>query len=111
MSILNICNFFIDNKYSTIAIYGVGKEGRKLIDELASSEVSIKYGIDRNATNIECENFPIYTPDSINDKEQVDCIVVTPINDFVAIEEQLEKLFDCDIVSLETVRQYYLLRH
>ena len=40
------------NVYKEIAIYGMSYLGERLADELAGSDITVKYAIDRNADNI-----------------------------------------------------------
>ncbi len=93
--------YFKDNQIKRIAIYGMGKLGRHLIQELKTSDkVQIVYGIDRMAGKIDGE-FPIYDIDNIS--PPVDAIVVTVTPEFDEIADILRKKNTCPIISLDEV--------
>jgi len=74
--------------------------GETLIEELAGSNIEVKYGIDRNSYQIYA-GIPIVMPDS--DLEKVDAVVVTSIHFFEEIKELLNTKIDCPIISLEEI--------
>lgn len=41
-----------------------------------------------------------------DDLEEVDAVIVTPIFYFNSIEEKLEEIFDCPIISFEEVLEH-----
>lgn len=96
----NLKDFFLKNGYKEVAIYGMSYLGERLADELAGSEVTVKYGIDRNADNIYAL-FEVLKPDDI--LQEVDAIVVTAFHFFDEIERELEDKVDCPIISIEDV--------
>ena len=96
----NLSEYFEKNGYKDIAIYGMSYAGETLIDELAKSDITVKYAIDKNADAIYAD-VDVITPD--DDLEQVDAIVVTAITFFDEIEEMLEEKIDCPIISLEDI--------
>lgn len=96
----NLASYFERNGYHEIAIYGMSYAGETLIDELAGSNIKIKYGIDRNADNIYAEVDVVSVEDEL---EKVDAIVVTPIKFFDEIEEKLSEKINCPIISLEDI--------
>lgn len=96
----SLADYFKANGYKTVAIYGMSYLGERLVDELAGSEVEIKYAIDRNADNVFAE-FEVLKPDE--DLPSVDVIVITPIFYFDEIENGLAEKVDSDIVSIEDV--------
>ncbi len=93
--------FFEDNKYYTIAIYGMGKMGKLLLNELKnSSKVKVLYAIDRRGVAEDC-GVKILT---INDNlPMVDVIVVTPMLEYSEVKRMLKKKMDNSIVSIEDV--------
>lgn len=94
-------DFFIENQYKTIAIYGYAELGHRLYEELKDSNMTtIKYIIDQNADDI-YENIAIYKPEKGLPK--VDAIVITPIFASAEIERNLLRLIDSRIVSLSEV--------
>lgn len=93
-------SYFINNKYKTIAIYGMGELGTRLYNELKNSSIEVLYAIDKNATSI-YSDLKIYGP---NDKlDTVDVIVVTAIFAFDDIVNDLNKISHCPVISLEDV--------
>lgn len=103
----NIGEYFKENNYKTIAIYGMGTMGELFYDELKnSSNVKVAYFIDKNAEDLYygIDDLPVVGLDDISSQEKVDAIVVTPIYDFDKIEEDLEDIgIDADIISLEDI--------
>ena len=99
-----LATYFSDNEITTVAIYGMGALGERLFEELRNSEVKVAYAIDRIADSKHIEGLKIIgVEDEFN---EVDAIIVTPIQDFIAIEEKLEQSTDADIISLEDVVDY-----
>ena len=96
----SLADYFRENGYKTIAIYGMHYAGERLVDELKGTEIRVACGIDRNA-------YPIYSEIDIITKEDripdVDAVVVTAITFFDVIEEELSQIVDCPIVSLEDI--------
>lgn len=77
--------------------------GSRLLDELNASEIQVAYGIDKNIDEVFNE-IEVFSLDNINEAtEQVDAVVVTAIFAYDEIREELEKHFDCVILSLEDV--------
>ena len=95
--------FFLENGYKEIAIYGMSYLGERLLDELDGTDIAVKYAIDRNADNIyaPCE---VVKPDDI--LSSVDAIIVTPVFYFDEIERQLVPKVNCPVISLEDVIKY-----
>lgn len=95
-----IADYFVENNYYSIAVYGMSYVGETLVNELKDSEVKVLYGIDKAADNIYSE-LDIVSPE---DKMcEVDAVVVTSIAFFDEIEEQLRKRINCPIISLEDI--------
>lgn len=93
-------DFFLTNEYKEVAIYGMSYLGERLADELADSDVTVKYAIDRNADNIYAP-FDVLKPDDM--LPEVDAIIVTSFFFFDEIEQNLEDKVDCPIISIEDV--------
>lgn len=74
--------FFLNNRYKTIAVYGMGELGKNLLLDLKSIDVNIKYIIDKNA-EYSCIGIDEYVVCNLNDTlEDVDAVIVTPIANF-----------------------------
>lgn len=98
----SLVTFFEENGYKTIAIYGMSYLGERLEDELRGSGIKVAYAIDKNAENIYAD-VEVRDPKDVMD--DVDAVIVTSVFFFDEIEEQLENVFDCPIISLEDIVQ------
>lgn len=96
----SLVEYFEQNHYRTVAIYGMKELGERLYDELKDSGITVKYIIDRNAEAIYAD-VDVITPD--NDLEPVDVIVVTAVTYFDEIDEMLARKVDYPVVSLEDI--------
>lgn len=100
----SLSEYFVNNNYKTIAIYGMGEMGRRLYDELKDSEIQIKYVIDKNS-------IAAYSPVDVkelddfdgDDNVEVDVVVVTATFAFDEIQKEVSEKITCPIVSLEDV--------
>lgn len=95
-----LADYFVQNGFFTIAIYGMGCVGERLLTEFKDSKVQVKYGIDKKADTIYTELITV-TPN--DDFEKVDVIVVTSVFYYAEIKEMLELKTNCPIVSLEDI--------
>lgn len=99
----SLAEYFKDNEYHKIAVYGMHYLGESLCNELENTGIEIKYGIDKNADNI-VSDIDIYLPnEELRDMEKVDAVVVTAFFFYWEIEEQLSQYLDCPIISLEDI--------
>jgi len=89
--------YFINNNYKTIAIYGVGNLGKRLYEELKNSSIKVKYAIDRDTSN-KLMDLEVFSVEDV--LEDVDVIVVTPVFAFEEIEFEINSNYDFPIVSL-----------
>jgi hypothetical protein len=96
----SLAEYFIDNDIKTIAIYGMGEMGNRLLDELKDSEVEVKYGIDKQA-DYTYADIDVVSPDE--ELDDVDAVVITAIFAFDEISEELGRNVSCPIISLEDV--------
>lgn len=96
----NLAVYFEKNNYSRIAIYGMSYVGETLVDELRGTNITVAYGIDKNADSLYADVDIVSMEDEL---EEVDAIVVTAITFFDEIEEMLSSKVDCPIISLEDV--------
>lgn len=95
----DLIQYFTDNNYKKIAIYGMGEMGNRLYDELKDSDIKIAYAIDKNiAAYSELEIL-----DVDDDFPEVDVIVVSAIFAFEEVDDELSEKISCPIVSLEDV--------
>ncbi|MCD8038929.1 MAG: hypothetical protein LUE96_07590 [Lachnospiraceae bacterium] len=96
----NLKDYFEENGYKTIAIYGMSYVGERLVEELRDSDINIKYAIDKSADSI-YSAVKIVAMDE--DLEDVDAIIVTPVFFFDEIEAKLMDKMQCPIISIEDV--------
>ena len=96
----NLASYFDKRDYKRIAIYGMSYVGETLIDELQCTDITIAYGIDKNAASI-CADVDIVSMEDVFG--EVDAVVVTAITYFDEIEEKLSEKLDCPILSLEDI--------
>lgn len=95
-----LVEYFKQQDYKTVAIYGMKELGERLYDELEGSGITVRYIIDKNA-DLVYANVDVVTPDEKLDP--VDVIVVTALYYFDEIEEMLSERVDCPIISLEDI--------
>lgn len=92
--------YFVNNGYKNIAIYGMGEMGNRLYDELKDSNITVKYAVDENAAEI-------YPGIEVFGKEEeypdVDVIIVTAIFAFDSIEKELQKKIKFPVIALDNV--------
>ncbi|MCM1157854.1 MAG: hypothetical protein NC300_09485 [Bacteroidales bacterium] len=97
----SMAQYFADNQYKAIAIYGMGELGNLLYRELKNNgRVDVKYAIDKNADNVYSE---LKVFDTADDLPPVDVVIVTATFAFDEIEAELRKKVACQIISLEDV--------
>lgn len=96
----SIANYFHNNHYTRIAIYGMGDLGICFYAQLKETDIFIDHVVDRNAKNI-ISDAPAYTPDC--DLPEVDVVVITAIQFFDEIKNKISEKYNCPIVSLEDV--------
>lgn len=86
--------------FSTIAVYGLGKIGKHVINEIKKSNVNVQYAIDRVRSG-KYDSLVVKRVDEPLPK--VDAIIVTTIYDFEEVEEMLAKKVNYSIISLEEI--------
>ena len=96
----SISDYLQRKGYKKIAIYGMHYAGETLLSELIGSDITVEYGIDKDANAI-FTNIDVVTPD--DELKDVDAVIVTAITFFESIEEMLAEKMNCPIVSLETI--------
>ena len=92
--------YFVNNGYKNIAIYGMGEMGSRLYDELKNSNIKVKYAVDENAEGIYSE---IEVFGKKEEYPDVDVIIVTAIFEFDSIEKELQKKIKFPVIALDDV--------
>lgn len=82
----------------SIAVYGAGKHGKFLYQELLGSPVKVEYFIDRNKEALKDLDIMVYTLEE--ELPKVDAVVVSPYLEIVSIRQELEKKGDFKIIAL-----------
>ena len=96
----SIADYLEKEGFKEIAIYGMSRVGDTLLYELQDTDITVKYGIDKNAGSIYTDINVLTLED---DLEAVDAVIVTAITFFNEINEQLSKKMDCLVLSLENI--------
>lgn len=96
----SLIEYFVNNNYKSVAIYGMGEMGNRLYDELKNSDIEVKYAVDKNVAGTYSELEVIEKDD---DFDVVDVMIVTATFAFDEIEGELREKVDWPIVSLEDV--------
>lgn len=92
--------FFKKRNIKEIGVYGYGNIGRHLITELLTTNIDIRYVIDKRAI-ITAEGLDKYLP--TDNFPEVDAIIITPICEYQEIERQLRKKFSGEVISMEDI--------
>lgn len=99
-----LTEFFVENGYKTIAIYGMGELGNRLYEELKNTDIEVKYAIDQNGVS----DYPeLQIIESGSNVPRVDVMVVTAVFAFDDIYEKYEGMGPDQIVSLKDVVYWY----
>lgn len=92
--------YFVNNQYKSIAIYGMGELGNRLFDELENTSVEVKYVVDKEAMSV-------YSKVDVRELEEmtddVDAVVVTAVFAMDDIKPAIEEKVTCPVISLEDV--------
>lgn len=97
----NIADFFKEEQISSIAIYGMGDLADRLTESLAGSEISIRYGIDRDVCCTNANITEVYSPE--DPLPEVDAIVITPFTASREIGSMLRERCGCRLLSLDEI--------
>lgn len=99
----SIIDFIKAKKYQTVAVYGMGAMGISAYEELEKyKDLGSLYGIDKGNPMIpsHIRNMRLYEVDTA---ERPDAVIVTVIWDLDNISRELDRLFGCDVYSIEEV--------
>lgn len=96
---MNIADRLLEEDVSTVAIYGAGKHGKMLYDELKTTKVRAACWIDKNCAGETIEGCPVIGAEC--ELPQVDAVIVTPYREFLSIESLLRKKTKARIIPLD----------
>lgn len=103
---IGIKTYFEKNNINTIAIYGAGEIGQRLYEQLKSSDVNVRYIIDKNekfSFRNSFDGVEVVNITTLKDID-IDAIVVTPIYAFNEIYKELSnKDFSCKIINFKSL--------
>lgn len=95
----SIADILKARKMNRIAIYGMGKHGKMLYQDLQGYDIKIEYFIDKNRDLAANHTIPVYEP--TESLPEVDVIVITPYLEKKVIEEQLHKVCNYHLITLD----------
>lgn len=99
--------FFEHNDVHIVMLYGFGRIGQRVYKELLNAGVEVECVIDRDAPYLESDGIKFYTPEYLKSGDQKsDLIIVTPMEHYFDIKEELEGYTDIDIISIGEVVEY-----
>lgn len=93
-------DFFIENGYKRIGIYGMGELGKRLYEELRCSDVEMVFAMDKGGYNLPKELNMLTENAQI---PLVDVIVVTPTFDYENIANVLKQKTQNKIISISEI--------
>jgi hypothetical protein len=96
-----LSEYFENHNFKNVAIYGLGRLGICLYEELKNSAIIVKYAIDINAAHFSYLDLKVVSLES--QLEPVDVIVVTPFVEYNKIVDELREKTSYKIVNLEDV--------
>lgn len=89
---------------SSILIYGAGRHGTILFNELKNSDVKVLAWVDKNPKSDSYLGLPVLTLEELSDPTpKADAIVVTPFMEYEAISKDLERLGFDKVISLKAL--------
>lgn len=96
----SISDYMERHGFQTIAIYGLGDIGKHLKKELQSSNIVIKYAIDKETAYLTTD-LDVYSPKA--ELPLVDAVIVTPVMDYDEICKTLGEKVSYPILSITDV--------
>lgn len=102
---INFSSYFEKYGYKNIAIYGMGRLGAHLLQELEEGDIRVCFGIDQNKQS---EDYKIEVFSPCQEMPAVDAVVVTIFGEYRNISEILRKRINCPIITLEEIIQELL---
>lgn len=100
-------NFFTDQGVKRIAIYGLGTVGARVLEVLDTMDIDVIAGIDKNANKMRMKDIFIYAPEQIDMIKPIpELIVVTPMEHYYDIKEELKLYTKIDVISIGEIVEY-----
>ncbi len=103
-----IGNYLSEIGINSVVIYGAGKIGELLYDDLLQSGIiDIKCFIDKNASSLYygIDDINIYSLEEADKVQKVDAVIITPYRSFTNIKKELEKrlLFETRYIPIDDI--------
>lgn len=95
----SLASYFERHNLTNVIVYGNGRVGNALVDELGGTQINVLGIIDKSTSDFSCKDkspFDEY-------EQRIDAIIVTPVFYFDEICGTLKNLIDCPIISIDTV--------
>ncbi len=96
-----LAEYFADHHFGSVAIFGLGRIGMCLLDELRNANIDIRYGIDRDAAHLSYLDVKVVLPEA--PMEPVDVVVVTPFHECGKLIADLQGKTSSAIVTLDDI--------
>lgn len=96
---IRLDRWLLDNSINRVAIYGFGVLGKALYQELRHSEIKVECIIDKNKSNIKTDINMV----DIDNIPSVDAVIISVVNAYDEIENELISRFNGAIVSIEDI--------
>jgi len=101
----SVVDYLKQNKFNSVAIYGIDDIAIRLYEELKNTEIKLNYFIVEDLEDLKEKNIDdisIIDKYEIESLEKVDAIIITDIKFYDEIEEELMDLdVDSEIISIE----------
>ncbi len=102
-----ISEFFLTNEVKRVIVYGLGRVGIRAISAIRDAGVQIVCVVDKDAKNIETDEFKVISLSEITEFDNnAELIVVTVSDYYYEIKEELEPLTNLDIISIGEIVEY-----
>ena len=96
---MSIADKLLQEDVLTVAIYGAGKHGMMLYNELKATKVKVACWIDKNCSTETIEGCPVI--DVERELPPVDAVIVTPYREFSSIEGSLSEKTKARMIPLD----------
>lgn len=96
---MTIADKLLQEDVLTVAIYGVGKHGMMLYNELKATKVKMACWIDKNCKAETVEGYPVIGMEG--ELPSVNAVIVTPYREFQSIESSLKEKTKARIIPLD----------
>lgn len=96
----DIIKFIHNKQYNEVAIYGLGRLGRLIIDEYLENDIKITYIVDQNYSN-NYKGIPCFQPSGCLPK--ADLMIVTVPYEADKIKQEMKQLVNFGVESVQDI--------